>query len=201
MQPGAPFQPRPSEIGGGVGPGRVCLAQLRIQALRCAERVVVGPELAVQPEPAVLVSGHGPEVVGELVPGLEVLSLAGVDLSELPVPFIQVPLEVLLAAGVARLPVAPGPHVGYRRGQVQVPKRGLDVLPLLSRGQLGPDRQRLGRVTEEPGHRVCRVLLGEKLIDPRAIERPAVPLLRRPPHQGRTAMVPHSAAAMLRRRW
>jgi hypothetical protein len=128
--------------------------------------VVVGPELAVQPEPAVLVSGHRPEVVGELVPGLEVLSLAGVDLPELPVPFIQVPLEFLLAAGVARLPVAPGPHVEYRLGQVQVPERGLDVVPLLGRGQLGPDRQRLGRVAEQPRHRVRRVLLGEQLLDP-----------------------------------
>ena len=59
---------------------------------------------------------------------------AGVDLPELPVPLIQVPLELLLTAGVARLPVAPGPHVGHRLGQVQAPERGLDVLPLLGRG-------------------------------------------------------------------
>ena len=177
MDPSAPFQPRPSELRGSVGPGRICLAQLRIQALGRAERVVVGPELAVQPEPAVLVSGHRPEVVGELVPGLEVLSLAGVDLPKLPVPLIQVALELLLAARVACLPVTPGPHVGHRLGQVQVAERGLDVLPLLSRGQLGPDRQRLGRVAEQPRHRVRRVLLGEKLIDPRAVERPGAPVV------------------------
>ena len=80
--------------------------------------MVVGPELAIQPKLAVLVSGHGPEVVGELVPGLEVLTPAGLDLPELAVPLIQVPLELLLTAGVARLPVAPGPHVGHRLGQV-----------------------------------------------------------------------------------
>jgi hypothetical protein len=61
--------------------------------------VIVGPELAVQPKPAVLVSGHRPEVVGELIPGLEVLPPAGVDLAELPIPLIQVPLELLLTAG------------------------------------------------------------------------------------------------------
>jgi hypothetical protein len=122
--------------------------------------VVVGPELAVQPESAVLVSGHRPEVVGELIPGLEVLPPAGVDLSELPVPLIQVPLELLLTAGIARLPVAPGPHVGHRLGQVQAPERGLDVVPLLGRGQLGPHWQRLGRVAEQPRYRVRRVLLG-----------------------------------------
>jgi hypothetical protein len=100
-----------------------------------------------------------------------------------------VALELLFAAGVAGLPVAPGPHVGHRLGQIQVPQRGLDVVPLLGWGQLGPDRQRLGRVAKQPGHRVRRILLGEKLVDPRAIERPTVPLLRRPPHQGRTALV------------
>jgi hypothetical protein len=74
-----------------------------------------------------LVSGHRPEVVGELIPGLQVLAPAGVDLPELPVPLIQVPLELLLAAGVAHLPEAPGPNVGHRRGQVQMPERGSET--------------------------------------------------------------------------
>ena len=59
VQPGAPLQPRPDRLRVGVRPGGVGLHQLRVERLGRAERVEVGSELAVEPQPAVVVPGHG----------------------------------------------------------------------------------------------------------------------------------------------
>jgi hypothetical protein len=81
-----------------------------------------------------LVSGDGLQVVGELVPGVQVRTSARSDLAELPVPVVQVALELGLPASVARLPVPPGSDVRWRLRQVELAERGLDICPLLGRG-------------------------------------------------------------------
>ena len=69
------------------------------------------------------------QVVGELVPGVQMRPLARVDLAELAVPVLQAPLEVPLSPRVAPLPVVPAAHIGRRLREVERPERGLDVLP------------------------------------------------------------------------
>jgi hypothetical protein len=133
VQPGSPLQPRPDRLRVGVRPGGVGLQQLRVERLRGAERVEVGAELAVESQSAAVVSGHGGQVVGDLIPGVEVCPLAGMDFAELAVPVLQAPLEVPFSSGVAPLPVAPAAHIGRRLREVERPEWGLDVCPLLAR--------------------------------------------------------------------
>jgi hypothetical protein len=143
--------------------------------------VEVGAELAVQPQPAVVVSGHGGQVVGELVPGVQMRPLARLDLAELAVPVLQAPLEVPLSPRVAPLPVVPATHVGRGLGEVEGPDRGLNVRHLLGRCRLGPHRQGLGLVTEQPHHRIAGICGLEELVEARTVQGAAVPLFGRHP--------------------
>ena len=150
----------------------------------------VGSELAVEPQPAVVVPGHGGQVVGELVPGVQMRPLARVDLAELAVPVLQVPLEVPLSPRVAPLPVVPAAHIGRRLREVELPDRGLDVRPLLARCWLRPHRQGLGLVAEQPQHRILGVRGLEELVEPRTVQGAAVPLLgRHPDRRGMSSLV------------
>jgi hypothetical protein len=150
-----------------------------VERFRGAERVEVGSELAVELDTAAVVPGHVGQVVGELVPGVQMRPLAGLDFAKLVVPVVQMPLELSLSSGVALLPVAPAAYIGRRTGEIQNPKGRLDVCPLFERRRFYPHRQGFGLVAEQPQRRIGRVPGLEELLDPRTIQGAALPLLCR----------------------
>src|SRR5713101_7571528 len=73
------------------------------------------------------------EVVGELVPLVQMPPPAGLDLPHLPVPVVKVPAEIGLRVRVVVLPGAPLPNLRHGQGDVELPQTGFRVRPLVSR--------------------------------------------------------------------
>ena len=88
----------------------------------CGQWCAAAPELAGELDAAAVVPGHVGQVVGELVPGVQMHPLAGLDLAKLVVPLVQMPLELSLCTGIAPLPVPPLTHIGRGIREIENPR-------------------------------------------------------------------------------